>query len=62
MGLCKGANVLTKLTNLQELRQRIKEVCATITLEILTNVRGEFENRVYDFQEVGGSHYKHLMK
>lgn len=40
----------------------ITDVSATIAWKILTNVRPEFENRLYYCQEVGDSQFEHLMK
>lgn len=61
-GYVKERVFTTQPETLQELRQRITDVCATITPEILTNVRAEFQNRLYYCQEVGGSHFEHLIK
>lgn len=61
-GCAKKEVFLTKPTNFHELRQQITEVCTTITRGILTNIRTEFENRLYYRQEVGGSQFEHLIE
>lgn len=43
----KERTFFTKPTNLQEVRQRIIYECITITSEIITNIRAEFDNRVH---------------
>lgn len=56
----KEQEFLTKPVNLQELRQLITDVFATISPEILSSIRTVFDNRLYYCQGVGGSQFEHI--
>lgn len=47
---------------LNELRQRITDICARISPDTFHNVREEFLSRMLIYQERQGGHFLHLLK
>lgn len=61
-GYVKSKVFVTQPESLDELRQRIIGICASLTPEVFQNVREEFEDRLFMCQEVNGAHFEHLIK
>lgn len=61
-GFVKSKVFITQPQSLEDLRQRIIQVCASISHEMFHNVREEFHDRLYICQEVNGGHFEHLIK
>lgn len=55
-----GALVFNKTSKHEKTRTKITDVFTAIIPAILKNV--EFENRLYHFRQVGGSHFEYLKK
>lgn len=60
-GYLKSKVYRTRPETIEELEQRITEVCRNITPETYENVRQEFHNRLFMCQEVNGEHFEHLI-
>lgn len=61
-GYIKSEVYKTAPGSLNELRQRITDVCSRITPQMLHNIREEFTHRIFICQEVHGGHFQHLLK
>lgn len=61
-GYLKTMVYKTPLHDIQDLRHRITDTCRQINKETFTNVRQEFENRLYFCLATNGKHFENLIK
>lgn len=60
-GYLKSVVYKTEPTSIEELRDRIRQGCRSISRETFTNVRDAFESRLYFCLANNGNHFEHLI-
>ena len=58
VGEIKSLVCVSKSADIEELKQRISDAFSTITAEMRKNFMLEYEERLYEVLENGGSHVK----